>query len=79
MLHHDKVVLMRSSDGEDVNSGDEAFFSLQQVFGPFSCWTGKSKRWKFQLLLKGHKARREQQCNKKDEEAHRDRLGAVSS
>ena len=47
------------------NSSDGAFYPLWQVFGPFSCWTGESKRWKLQLLLKGHKARREQQCNKK--------------
>ena len=60
MLHHDKVVLMRSSDGEDVRSVDEAFFSFATGFWPFLLLD-----WKVKTLEKGQKARREQQCNKK--------------
>ena len=71
---------MRSSDGEDVRSVDEAFFSFATGFWPFLLLDWKVKTLEISASFERAKgSQRTAVQHKKDEEAHRDRLGAVSS
>ena len=84
MLHHDKVVLMRSSDGEDANSTQvmEHFFPCDR-FWPFLLLDWKVKTLEisasFERAEGSQRTAVQQKKTPEDEEAHRDRLGAVSS